>query len=90
MKSPLQQIAENAGRDGHIVAEAVQEKTGSFGFDAATGKYVDMVEAGIIDPALVAHTALENAASVAGLMLTTNALVAELKDNVQPVQGAVS
>lgn len=90
LKSPLQQIAENAGRDGHIVAEAVQEKTGSFGFDAATGKYVDMVEAGIIDPALVAHTALENAASVAGLMLTTNALVAELKDNVQPVQGAVS
>src|SRR5690606_5855733 len=60
------------------------------GYDAAKDQYVDMVKAGIIDPALVARTALLNGASVAGLMLTTNVLVTELKEDAEPVQGAAA
>ncbi|MCC6579542.1 MAG: chaperonin GroEL [Phycisphaeraceae bacterium] len=90
LESPLRQIVDNSGEDGHIVVDALKEKKGSAGYNAATGEYVDMVKAGIIDPALVARTALQNAASVAGLMLTTNVLVTELKEDKQPVVGAVS
>ncbi len=85
------QIAENAGFDGDVVVEKVKEggKGGaSFGFNAATGEYLDLVKAGIIDPALVAKTALTNAASVAGLMLTTDVLITELKDDATPAEGA--
>ncbi len=89
LETPVRQIADNAGYDGYIVIEALNEKKGNAGFDAATGTYVDMVKAGLIDPALVAHTALTNAASVAGLMLTTNVLITELKEDEQPVEGAV-
>ena len=60
------------------------------GYDAASGQYVDMVKAGIIDPALVARTALINGASVAGLMLTTNVLISELKEDAEAVSGAVA
>ena len=87
------QIAENAGFDGDLVVEKVKEggKGGtSFGFNAATGEYTDLVKAGIIDPALVAKTALINAASVAGLMLTTECLIAELKEDKETVAGAVA
>ncbi len=90
LEAPLRQIVTNAGQDGFIVAEALMEKKNAAGYNAATAEYVDMVKAGIIDPALVAHTALINAASVAGLMLTTNVLVTELKDDVKPVEGAVA
>lgn len=90
LQAPLRQIVTNSGLDGYIVIEALKDKNGNAGFDAATGQYVDMVKAGIIDPALVAHTALVNAASVAGLMLTTNVLVTELKDEEEPVEGAVA
>jgi chaperonin GroEL len=75
--------------DGDVVVEAVKEHKANFGYNAATGEYVDMVKAGIIDPALVTRTALQNAASVAGLMLTTNVLVSELDDEEEPVEGAV-
>jgi len=87
VEAPLKQIAENAGFDGDLVVEKVREakaKSGNtinVGFNAATGEYVDLVKAGIIDAALVAKTALINAASVAGLMLTTDVLIAELKDD---------
>ncbi len=84
------QIAENAGVDGDLVVEKVKEGSGGFGYNAATGEYLDLVKAGIIDPALVAKTALVNAASVAGLMLTTNCLVSELKDDTAAVAGSVS
>jgi len=87
------QIAENAGYDGDLVVENIKEggKGGAgYGFNAATGEYIDLVKAGIIDPALVAKTALINAASVAGLMLTTDVLITELKDDTAPVEGAVS
>jgi chaperonin GroEL len=90
LKAPLRQIVANSGEDGDIVIDAINEKKGSAGYDAATSSYVDMVKAGIIDPALVSRSALVNAASVAGLMLTTDVLITELKDDKKPVAGAVS
>ena len=90
LEVPLKQIVANCGEDGEIVVEEVKAKTGSNGYNAATGQYVDLVKAGILDPALVSRSALQNAASVAGLMLTTNVLVTELKDGEEPVEGAVA
>jgi chaperonin GroEL len=90
MRMPAFQIAENAGVDGDLVFEKIADAKGGHGFNAATGKYEDLVKCGIIDPALVSTTALSNAASVAGLMLTTNVVITELEDNDEPVQGAVS
>jgi chaperonin GroEL len=84
------QIATNAGFDGDIVVEKVKEGKGSFGFNAATGAYGDLVKMGIIDPALVAKSALVNAASVAGLMLTTEVMMTELKEEKDATVGAVS
>lgn len=77
LEEPLREIANNAGWDGSIVVEKVKEGKGAFGFDAARLEFCDLVEAGIVDPAKVARTALQNASSVAGLLLTTEALVAE-------------
>jgi len=77
LEEPLREIASNAGWDGSIVVEKVKEGKDSYGFDAAKLEYVDMVEEGIIDPTKVARIALQNAASVASLLLTTEALVAE-------------
>jgi chaperonin GroEL len=77
IEEPLRQIVGNAGEEGSIVVQKVKEGTGNFGFNAATGKYTDLVAEGVIDPAKVVRSALQNAASVASLMLTTEALVAE-------------
>jgi len=77
-RSPLTQIALNAGKDGGIVAEKVSEGKGNFGYNALTDVYEDIVKAGVIDPTKVARTALTNAASVASLMLTSDALVADI------------
>jgi len=90
LEAPLRQIVDNSGEDGYIVVDQVRQKKDNMGYDAATGQYVDMVKAGIIDPAKVARTALENAASVAGLMLTTSVLVTEVKDDDDPVDGAMA
>jgi chaperonin GroEL len=76
-RSPLTMIAHNAGQDGGIVCERVAEGKGNFGYNALTGNYEDLVKAGVIDPTKVARTALANAASVASLLLTSDALVAE-------------
>jgi len=76
-RSPLTQIAGNAGQDGGIVCEKVAEMKGPMGYNAATGVYEDMVKAGVIDPTKVTRTALQNASSVATLLLTSDALVAE-------------
>jgi chaperonin GroEL len=89
MTRPCEQIAENAGHDGDLVVERIREAKSNIGFNAATGSYEDLVKSGIIDPALVMKTALLNAASVAGLMLTTDVIITELKDETQPVEGAV-
>ncbi len=90
LESPTCQIADNGGVDGHVVVEKVKGGKGGFGYNGATGQYEDLVKAGIIDPALVARTALINAASVAGLMLTSNVMVTDLKDEARPIEGAVA
>ena len=77
-RAPLTQIAGNAGKDGGIVAEKVSEGKGNFGYNALTDQYEDLVKAGVIDPTKVTRTAMQNAASVAGLMLTSDALVADM------------
>ena len=78
LQTPLRQIAENAGEDGAVVAgKLLDQKNKNYGFDAQTGKYVDMIKAGIIDPTKVVRTALQDASSVAGLLVTTEAMVAE-------------
>lgn len=87
MTSPLRQIAENAGVDGAVVVEKVREMKEGFGFNAATEKYVNMVEAGIIDPAKVTRSAIQNAASVSALILTTEVLVATKKEAKEPEMG---
>ncbi|MHC4173391.1 MAG: chaperonin GroEL [Planctomycetota bacterium] len=95
LKAPTAQIAENSGDQGDVVVAQLLEKlqkTKNVGYDANTCQFVDMFKAGIIDPAKVARTALEMAASVAGLMLTTNLLVTELKDedkDEKPIPGSV-
>jgi chaperonin GroEL len=93
LKAPTHQIVDNSGGQGDVVVAQVLEKLGkqkNIGYDANTGEFVDMFKAGIIDPAKVTRTALQNAASVAGLMLTTNVLVTELKDeDKEPIQGSV-
>lgn len=90
LRKPAWQIAVNSGEDGDIVVDNILDKKGNYGYDAAKAEYVDMVKVGIIDPALVACTALTNAASVAGLMLTTNVLVTEIKEEKEAVAGSVS
>jgi chaperonin GroEL len=77
MQEPLRRIASNAGVDGSIIIGKVLEGENNFGYNAATGKYEDLVVAGIIDPAKVVRTALQNAASIAGLMLTTDAMLTD-------------
>jgi chaperonin GroEL len=86
IEEPLRQIAENAGEEGSIVVNRVREGKGTFGYNAATGEYGDLMEQGVIDPVKVVRTALQNAASVAGLMLTTEALVAERPKTKSPAQ----
>ena len=81
LEDPLRQIAQNAGHEGAIVAERVRsDKTPNFGFDAEKGEYSDLVKAGVIDPTKVVRYALQNASSIAALLLTTEALVAELPE----------
>jgi chaperonin GroEL len=80
LEEPLRQIVQNAGKEGAVVVEKVRSGKANFGFNAATEVYEDLVEAGVIDPAKVTRTALQNAASIAGLMLTTEAMVSELPD----------
>jgi chaperonin GroEL len=79
LQTPVRQIAENAGFDGAVVAgKMLDQKDTNYGFDAQKGDYVDMIKAGIIDPVKVVRTALQDASSVAGLLITTEAIVAEL------------
>jgi chaperonin GroEL len=85
LEAPIRQIAENSGVEGSIVVgKIVDENSETYGFDAQTEKYVDMIKAGIIDPAKVVRTALQDAASIAGLLITTEAMVAELPKDPAP------
>jgi len=89
LEEPLRQIALNAGQEGAVIVGRVREsKEDNFGFDADNGEFGDMVKAGVIDPAKVTRLALQNAASIAGLMLTTEALVADIKEETKQAAAA--
>ena len=81
MESPLRQIVTNAGEEASVVVNAVKNGEGNYGYNAATGEYGDMIEMGILDPAKVTRSALEHAASIAGLMLTTEAMITDVPDD---------
>ncbi len=86
LQAPVRQIAENAGYDGAVIAgKMLEQKDTNFGFDAQKGDYVDMIKSGIIDPVKVVRTALQDAASVAGLLVTTEAMVAERPEKKAPM-----
>jgi chaperonin GroEL len=87
IEEPLRQIVANAGEEGSIVVNKVREGQGTFGYNAATNEYGDLLAMGVIDPAKVVRTALQNASSVAGLMLTTECLVAEKPKDEKPAAG---
>jgi chaperonin GroEL len=88
LEEPLRQIAENAGLEGSVIVEKVKALGTHEGLDARTGEFVDLVKSGIIDPAKVSRAALENAASIAGLVLTTEAMVAEKPEKkTEPTPG---
>ena len=89
MEEPLRQIVTNGGEEASVVVAAVAAGTGNYGYNAATGEYGDLVEAGVVDPTKVTRTALQNAASVAGLLLTTDAAVAELPKEDAPMGGGM-
>jgi chaperonin GroEL len=84
LEAPARQIAENSGVDGGVVVDRMRAGTGNIGFDAATGNYVDLIDAGIIDPTKVVRLALENAVSVAGVLLLTEATMTEVQDKREP------
>ncbi len=83
-EAPLRQLTENAGVDGSIVVRDVRDGSGAYGYNVATGEYVDMFKAGVIDPTKVTRGALENAASIAGLLLVTEAMVADIPKKDPP------
>jgi chaperonin GroEL len=89
-EDPLRWIATNAGWEGSVVLDKVRSGKGAFGFNAAAEQFEDLLKAGIIDPTKVVRTALQNAASVAGLLLTTEAIVAEKPEEKKPAAGAPS
>jgi chaperonin GroEL len=89
LEYPLRQIATNSGKNGRVVVEEVRGLPAAHGYDALKGEYCDMFERGIIDPTKVTRSALQNAASVASLMLTTETLVTDLKDKKKSIEGAV-
>ena len=91
LTSPLRRIAENAGQNGAVIAERVKEKDASIGYNAATNEFVNMLEAGIVDPAKVTRSALQNAASIAGMVLTTECIVVDMpeKDAAAPAGGGM-
>src|SRR5262249_54472507 len=89
LEEPLRQIAHNAGFEGAVVTGKIRDaKEDNYGFNAESGDYGDMVKMGVIDPAKVVRLALQNAASIAGLMLTTEALVADIREEEKKAAGA--
>jgi chaperonin GroEL len=87
VEEPLRMIVANAGEEPSVIVNKIVEGKGNFGFNAASGQYGDLVEMGVLDPTKVERTALQNAASVASLMLTTDAMVAELPKEEKPMPG---
>jgi chaperonin GroEL len=92
LEEPIRHIAANSGHDGGVVAEEVKGQKDAVGFNANTGEYVDMFQAGIVDPTKVTRSALQNAASIAALMLTTEAMITNIKEDEEKgprVEGSV-
>ena len=91
LDAPIRQIANNGGIDGSVVADIVSGKSTNHGYNAYTGEYTDMYKAGVIDPVKVVRTALANAASIAGLLLTTDAMVSNYdeEDKERSIEGAI-
>jgi chaperonin GroEL len=87
LEEPFRQIVLNAGKSADVLLNDVTKKGGNWGYDARTDKVVDMIDAGIIDPAKVTKQALQNASSIAGLMLTTEALISEIKEEEKAPAG---
>ncbi|MEY2484968.1 MAG: chaperonin GroEL [Verrucomicrobiota bacterium] len=89
IEEPLRQLANNAGQEGALIVQEVKKRKGNEGYNVVTGEYVDLVKAGVVDPTKVTRSALQNAASISGLLLTTEALVTELpeKDKTPPMPG---
>ena len=84
VEEPMRQIANNAGHEGSIIVEKVKEMETDHGFNALTEEYGDLVKGGVLDPTKVVRTALQNAASIAGLLLTTEGLVSEIPEKEKP------
>ena len=80
IESPLRQLAANAGIEGALIVEHVKNESGNIGYNVATGEYVDLIEAGVVDPTKVTRSALQNAASISGLLLTTEALITDIPE----------
>ena len=87
LEFPTRQLADNAGQEGALIVQEVRKRGGNEGFNVATGEYEDLVKAGVVDPTKVARSALQNAASISGLLLTTEALVTELPEKEKPAPG---
>ena len=90
LEAPLYHIAHNAGMDGSVVVNHVQNEKAGMGYDALTNQYVDMMKAGILDPAKVTRSALQNATSVASSLLTTESCVANIKDETAAAAAAAA
>jgi chaperonin GroEL len=87
LEFPTRQLADNAGQEGALIVQEIKKRSGNEGFNVATGEYEDLVKAGVVDPTKVARSALQNAASISGLLLTTEALVTELPEKEKPAPG---
>jgi chaperonin GroEL len=85
VEAPLRQLADNAGQEGALIVQEVKKRSGNEGYDVAANQYTDLLKAGIVDPTKVTRTALQNASSISGLLLTTEALVTELPEKEKPL-----
>ena len=85
VEAPMRQLADNAGQEGALIVQEVKKRSGNEGYDVAANQYTDLLKAGIVDPTKVARTALQNASSISGLLLTTEALVTELPEKEKPL-----
>jgi len=87
VEEPTRALAENAGVEGSIVVQEIKKRKGNEGYNVSTGEYEDLVKAGVVDPKKVTRTALQNAASIAGLLLTTECLITEVPEKEKPAPG---
>ncbi|HEX8313197.1 MAG TPA: chaperonin GroEL [Chthoniobacteraceae bacterium] len=87
IEAPLRQLADNAGQEGALIVQEVKKRKGNEGYNVATGEYVDLIKAGVVDPTKVTRSALQHAASISGLLLTTEAVVTELPEKNKPAAG---